>query len=82
MAELKYLNCRHCGERLQQHDHPYCPPCNLYLAYRAMPFVLGLLLTGRVVAGHAPSHAASEAGEGVPMQSAIGYDDRDALIWE
>ena len=36
MAHVHYLHCRRCQERLQQHDHPYCPPCNLYLAYRAM----------------------------------------------
>jgi len=46
MAPLKYTHCRHCSERLTNHDAPYCSPCNLHLAYRALPILLGMLLLG------------------------------------
>jgi len=46
MAQVSYTHCRHCGKHLTTHDDPYCPHCNLYLAYQAMPILLGMLLTG------------------------------------
>ncbi len=46
MAQISYTHCHHCGERLTVNDTPYCPPCNLYLAYRALPLLLGMLLSG------------------------------------
>ena len=46
MAKIMYTHCHHCGDRLANHSEAYCPPCNLYLAYRAMPILLGMLLTG------------------------------------
>jgi len=46
MANVIHLRCHHCGEPLQNREQPYCPDCNLYLAYRAMPFLLGMLLLG------------------------------------
>ena len=70
MAAIRYLHCRHCGEPLDDRNQPYCPPCNLYLAYRAMPLILGFLLTG---------------GFPVPVPVAEplrGYDAEDVLIWE
>jgi hypothetical protein len=75
MATIRYLHCRHCGEALSEHDRPYCAPCNLYLCYRAMPLVLGLLLTGGFTRERQPVYS-NAAG---PPRS---YDDEDALIWE
>lgn len=46
MANVIHLRCHHCGEPLQDRNYEYCPDCNLYLAYRAMPFLLGMLLLG------------------------------------
>jgi len=48
MAVVIYTHCRHCGEQLTSRNTPYCPPCNLYLAYRAMPILLGMLMTGHM----------------------------------
>jgi hypothetical protein len=68
MGAIHYLHCRHCGEPLDDHDQEYCPPCNLHLAYRAMPLILGFLLTG---------------GFPVPVAEPLhGYDTEEALIWE
>jgi hypothetical protein len=77
MAAIRFLHCRHCGDPLDEHDKPYCPPCNLYLCYRAMPLILGLLLTGGF-----PVAPATEP-LGVPIgEPRCGYDAEDALIWE
>jgi hypothetical protein len=46
MAEIIYLYCRRCGETLARRGDPYCSSCNLYLCYRAMPYILGMLLMG------------------------------------
>lgn len=79
MADLHYLTCRRCGEYLQQHDFPYCPPCNLYLAYRAFPHLAALLVL-------APSNSnlivPLESDPEEMLQDAVGYDDAEALIWE
>lgn len=48
MAVVIYTHCRHCGEQLVSRTTPYCPPCNLYLAYRALPILLGMLITGHI----------------------------------
>ena len=49
MSEVYHLRCRHCGEPMKKNPWPYCPPCNLDLCYRAMPLLLGMLLTGKAV---------------------------------
>jgi hypothetical protein len=48
MAEVIYLRCRHCGELMKNNPWPYCAPCNLELCYRAMPLLLGMLMTGHM----------------------------------
>jgi hypothetical protein len=84
MANVIHLHCRHCGEPLDNRDEAYCPPCNLYLAYRAMPFLLGMILTG-----HLATDLAGRYPQGLP---AIGSDpfgdeedvalDETAQVWE
>jgi hypothetical protein len=51
MANVIHLHCHRCGEPLANRDGAYCPPCNLYLAYKAMPFLLGMLLLGHPATG-------------------------------
>ncbi len=46
MAEIIHLRCRHCGEPMKNNPWPYCTACNLELCYRAMPLLLGMLMTG------------------------------------
>ncbi|MHB8709419.1 MAG: hypothetical protein ACYC9I_11140 [Desulfuromonadales bacterium] len=79
MANVIHLRCHHCGEPLQNRDEAYCPDCNLYLAYRAMPFLLGLMLTGHLVPELAESYPS-----GLPAieSDTLAYDDEAALIWE
>ena len=79
MANVIHLRCRHCGEPLQDREQEYCPPCNLYMAYRAMPLLLGLILTGRL----APD-LATRCPQGLPPVDAVAAveDDEVALIWE
>ncbi|AMV72833.1 hypothetical protein JCM30471_34700 [Desulfuromonas carbonis] len=75
MAQILHLHCRYCGERLKNRSQPYCPACNLYLCYRAMPILLGMVLTGHL----APDLAnVAWALEKIPS----GYDDDNALIME
>ncbi len=76
MAQITRLYCRHCGERLSKGQETYCSPCNLYLAYRAMPILLGMVLTGRL---------ATDLADLFPdpaLATPRGYDDPDALVWE
>ena len=47
MAEISHLRCRHCGEPMKNNPWPYCAPCNLALCYKAMPLLLGMLMTGQ-----------------------------------
>jgi len=77
MAQLFHLHCRHCGERLTNNSSPYCSPCNLYLCYRAMPLLLGMLMTGQLQLQ--PTYVTHETH----WQSARrGYEDKSVLIWE
>ncbi|NJC89397.1 MAG: hypothetical protein FIB02_12855 [Desulfuromonas sp.] len=79
MANIINLRCHHCGELLQNREEPYCPECNLYLAYRAMPFLLGMLLLGHPVphpVEHYPQGRAAVGGD------AFAYEDEAVLIWE
>jgi hypothetical protein len=48
MAEILHLHCRHCGEAMKKSPSPYCRSCNLDLCYRAMPLLLGMMLTGHI----------------------------------
>jgi len=48
MAQVEHLRCRYCGEILTDRAWPYCQPCNLYLAYLAMPILMGMVLTGHL----------------------------------
>ena len=79
MANVFHLRCRHCGKLLQDREQEYCPECNIYLAYRAMPFLLGLMLTG-----HLATDLAERYPDGLPPveSDALSYDDEAALIWE
>lgn len=77
MGAIHYLHCRHCGEPLDDHEQEYCPPCNLYLCYRSMPLILGLLLTGGFPVPRAPLPLT------VPIvEPSRGYEAEDVLIWE
>ena len=73
MAAVIHLRCRHCGELLQDREQEYCPPCNLYLAYRAMPLLLGMLLLGRPAAAGADGSADRE-DEGQLDLAAINWE--------
>jgi hypothetical protein len=79
MAHVIHLRCHHCGGPLQDRDAVYCPPCNLYLAYRAMPFLLGMILTGHLATDLAANHP-----QGLPgiESDCPCYEDETALIWE
>lgn len=79
MAKVIYLRCHHCGEPLLNRDEEYCPDCNLYLAYRAMPFLLGMLLTG-----HLGTNLVLRYPNSLPAihNDAFAYEDEAALIWE
>jgi hypothetical protein len=77
MAQLIHLHCRHCGEQLTNRSTPYCPPCNLYLCYRAMPILLGMLMTG-----HLQLQPAYVVDKSTWPQSKRGYEDKSVLIWE
>lgn len=78
MPNLHYLRCRICHETLQDHTQAYCQPCNLYLMYRAMPILLGMLMTGvikldsRLMEAHVPLYDAD----------LCGYECADAICWE
>lgn len=48
MAQVVHLRCRHCGEAMKNSPLPYCAPCNLELCYKAMPILLGMLMTGQL----------------------------------
>lgn len=48
MADIFHLRCRQCGDAIKKSKSPYCAPCNLDLCYRAMPLLLGMLLTGHI----------------------------------
>ncbi len=79
MDTIYYLHCRHCGEPLADHSDPYCPPCNIYLCYRAMPYLLGMILTGHLAtdlatAGPSTMELVDELG--------YGYEDERLLVWE
>lgn len=75
MAQILHLHCRQCGERLKNRSQPYCTACNLYLCYRALPILLGMLLTGHLAPG---LDNVAWAPEAIPL----GYDDENALILE
>lgn len=79
MANLLHMRCRHCGELLQNREEEYCPDCNLYLAYRAMPFLLGLMLTG-----HLATDLPGRYPNGLPPieNDEPAYTDEAVLIWE
>lgn len=61
MAQVIYTHCRYCGEQLTQRHAPYCTPCNIYLAYRAMPILLGMLLTGKLAPASIGPYPASSS---------------------
>lgn len=69
MDNVVHLRCCRCGEPLKGGSSSYCAPCNLYLAYRAMPFLLGMLLMSGL-----PLKPA--------LETAGGYDNEALLIWE
>lgn len=78
MSRLYYLHCHYCGEPLSNRESPYCPSCNLYLCYRAMPFLLGMILTGRLATDLATAPSTLE----LVTDTVEGYDDERSLVWE
>lgn len=78
MSRLYHLHCNYCGDPLTNHEESYCPACNLYLCYRAMPFLLGMILTGRLATDLATAPTRMELVEG----TGYGYDDEHSLVWE
>ncbi|TLM65564.1 MAG: hypothetical protein FDZ69_09375 [Deltaproteobacteria bacterium] len=79
MANIIHLRCRHCGEPLENRESAYCPPCNIYLAYRAMPFLLGLMLTGHLATDLGRLHPDGLPAAGIDTAA---YEDDAVLIWE
>lgn len=79
MANVVHLRCHHCGDPLQNRDEPYCPECNLYLAYRAMPFLLGMILTGHLATDLGKRSSPDLPEEGDDM---LPYEEETALVWE
>lgn len=77
MHDVLYLRCRSCGERLTHRHTPWCSDCNLNLAYRAMPLLLGALLLQRPFALQ-PAAATVHSGRYLRR----GYDSENALMWE
>ena len=79
MANVIHLRCHYCGDPLQNRDETYCPECNLYLAYRAMPFLLGMILTG-----HLATDLAKHSSPGLPEEcdDMLTYEEETALILE
>lgn len=45
MENVVHLRCRHCGTPLKNSPWPYCKPCNIALCYKAMPILLGMMMT-------------------------------------
>ena len=78
MSKISYLRCRKCQEPLKNHEQAYCKPCNLYLMYRAMPILLGMLMTGVIRAD--PILVRSQA----PLfdEGLRGYECSDSVCWE
>ncbi|GEM_PF-2293745 len=79
MANVIHLRCKHCGELLQDRGSEYCPPCNLYLAYRAMPLILGMLLLPASISRVA---CAPDKPCTIWRAEARSYDDESFLTWE
>jgi len=79
MANVIYMRCRHCGELLHDREREYCPSCNLYLAYRAMPLILGMLLLPAAPTrlAHLPVKSPSQR-----RAATWSYDDESFLSWE
>lgn len=79
MAQILHLKCRRCGEKLKNREEAYCPPCNVYLCYRAMPILLGMVLTGHL----APDLKEFPMGAAMPWMSPPQphpYEDESLLI--
>lgn len=76
MSSVLYLRCQKCNEILRHNEQAYCADCNIYLMYRAMPILLGMLLLG----GFAPGLVRRQ----VPLfdHGQTGYECSDAINWE
>lgn len=79
MAIVLHLRCQGCGGRLQDRSESYCTECNWSLAYRAMPFILGMLLAPAPFLAPLPVRCWT-----IPVGRHLygGYDDENALTWE
>ena len=76
MAKVVHIRCNHCGEPLTNREWPYCPPCNLYLCYRAMPILLGMLFPlNQTLQGPGTFQ---EARSDLPPK--FGYDDDPCIM--
>jgi hypothetical protein len=79
MVQICQICCRHCGVQLTNRSVPDCPPCNLYLCYRAMPILLGMRMTGHLPLNLQPCRAQSPSARAPTKR---GYDDKSLLLWE
>ena len=79
MAQILHMKCRRCGEKLKNSQESYCPPCNIYLCYRAMPILFGMIFTG-----HLAPDLSSFPMSAEPPEDALpsGYEDENMLILE
>jgi hypothetical protein len=76
MAKLVHIRCHHCGELLTNRASPYCPPCNLYLCYRAMPILLGMLLPLKLPLPVVDSVRSGRSG----FMPSYSYDDEPCIM--
>ncbi len=73
MAQVFHLRCRHCGETMKKSSSAYCPPCNLYLCYRAMPMILGMLMTSEIIPALAEAPSVGSARNGQSRRKAYPH---------
>ena len=76
MAKVAHIRCQHCGDLLTNRAWPYCPPCNLYLCYRAMPLLLGMLLPLKLPLS-LPAKIRTDRPDFVPKHT---YDDEPCIM--
>ena len=66
MAEIIHLRCDHCGEPYTKGTANYCKTCNTSLMYRAMPFLLGMMLLSPLQAQPVPAPSRFLRGRSTP----------------
>ena len=73
MTDIFHLHCRHCGEGIKQSRSPYCRSCNLDLCYRAMPMLLGMMMTGNIKLATAKSDKLINTRKGIRSYDHLRY---------